>query len=284
MGKISRRKFILNTFYAGISTCAGLAGYSFFVEPNWLRVTEYTLKSHKWPNGKPPLKIAVIADLHVGCPSVNLATLKTIVDKTNTLNADCILILGDYLISVVLLGKKIKPEPIAEILAGLKAPLGVYSVLGNHDWWEDGQGMWNALERVGIKVLENDALPVKRAEGDIFWIAGLADDTTRTPDIHATLQKIETDDPVILMTHDPATFVKSSERPVVTLAGHTHGGQIAPPFWGPIVIPGRAPIKYAYGHIVENNCDLIVSCGIGTSILPVRFNRRPELIHLTISS
>lgn len=199
------------------------------------------------------------------------------------MNADCILLLGDFLIRNVLLGSKVSPETIAQILSKLKAPLGVYAVLGNHDWWQDGEGMWRALEKAGIKVLENDAVLLKRQGGD-FWIAGLADDTTRDPDYPKILTKIQTDDPVILMTHDPATFLESDDRPVVTLAGHTHGGQVAAPFWGAIVIPGRSPLRYAYGHIVENGRDLIVSCGIGTSILPVRFNRRPELIDLTISS
>lgn len=281
---ISRRKFIGHTLKAGFLGALGTLGYASVIEPNWLRVVSYDLQSKKWPSGKPPLKIAIAADLHVGCPSVTLSTLENIVKQLNAMNADCILLLGDFVIQGVLLGKQVQAEPIAEILAGLSAPLGVYSVLGNHDWWLDGHAIWAALEKAGIKVLENDAVLVERAKDDKFWIAGLADDTTRNPDIDVTLKKVVTDDPVILMTHDPATFLNTSQKPVVTLAGHTHGGQLAAPFWGAIVIPGKAPLRYACGHITENNCDLIVSCGIGTSVLPVRFNRRPELISLTISS
>ena len=132
-------------------------------------------------------------------------------------------------------------------------------------------------------VLENEAIAVKRPGGD-FWVAGLADDTARVPDLHKTLADVTDDLPVLMLSHDPATFLEMSERPVVTVCGHTHGGQIAVPFVGPVVIPGRAPMKYAYGHITENNRDLIVTAGLGTSILPVRFNRRPEVIELTIQT
>lgn len=191
--------------------------------------------------------------------------------------------LGDFLIQGVLLGEYTPPEPIAEVLSKLKAPLGVFAVLGNHDWWRDGTGMWKALESKGIVVLENNAVLIERSGEKPFWIGGLADDTTRTPDISKTLNKITTDDPVIMLSHDPAPFLEMPERPVVTLAGHTHGGQVAIPVIGPLVIPGRAPIRYAYGHIIEDSKDLIVSSGIGTSILPVRFNQRPELINLTVS-
>ena len=143
--------------------------------------------------------------------------------------------------------------------------------------------MWAALESAGIKVLENNVIKVKRSQGDI-WIAGLADDTTRKPDVLNTLEQVTDDLPVIMLTHDPATFLEMTDRPVVTLAGHTHGGQIAFPLVGPLVIPGRAPMKYAYGHVNESERHLIVTSGLGTSILPVRFGRRPEIIKLTVKA
>ncbi|MCC7305605.1 MAG: metallophosphoesterase [Alphaproteobacteria bacterium] len=278
-----RRRFLKTFLGAGVLAGIGGGSYSFFVEPYLRKIKEYHLASPKWPAAHAPLKLAVASDFHVGCPSVDLNTLSAIVEELNALQADAILLLGDYLIAGVLLGKYVGPEPIAEIFSNLKAPLGVYSVLGNHDWWKDGKGMWRALENAGIKVLENDAVRVERPGHGAFWIAGLADDSTRTPDIQKTLQRTGTDDPVIMMSHDPAPFLEMTERPVVTLAGHTHGGQVSFPFIGPLVIPGRAPLRYAYGHIKEESKDMIVSCGIGTSILPVRFNRRPEVICLTIT-
>lgn len=281
---LTRRQFLGRSILAGMMAALGTGVYSFVGEPFWRRTKTYVLNSPKWPATHEPLKLAIASDLHVGCPSVNLETLKKIVSDLNAMKADIILLLGDYLIADVALGKYVDPEPIAEILGDLNAPLGVFSVLGNHDWWKDGTGMWKALEKAGIKVLENDAVLIERPDTRPFWLAGLADDTTRNPDIPKTLSKVTTTDPVILMSHDPAPFLEMGDRPVVTLAGHTHGGQIAVPFIGALVIPGRAPLRYCYGHIVEDNQDMIVSCGIGTSILPVRFNRRPELIHLTVGT
>jgi len=279
MTRFSRRdllKFSALTAFAG-------GGYSFLVEPSWMRLRTYDLKSSKWPAEFGSLTIAFASDFHVGCPSVGLEETDAIVQKLNALNADIIILGGDYLVSGLLLGRYVQPHLIAPILGQLKAPLGVYAVLGNHDWYKDGQGMWDALEKNGIKVLENSALKVVRDQGS-FWIAGLADDETRTPDLDKTMAQIDNDAPVIMVAHDPASFIDMNDRPVVTLCGHTHGGQVVIPYVTALVIPGRAPLKYAYGHVAEQGRDLIISSGLGTSILPVRFGRRPEIVKITIEN
>lgn len=273
--KLTRRRFL------SLSASGVLGGYSFLLEPRWLRIKHYDLPSKKWPKGAKPLRAVFISDLHVGCPSVQLKVVEDIVEQANALAPDIIFLGGDYLIRTVLLGVYVKPQPIADVLKNLKAPLGVYSVLGNHDWWDDGPGMGKALEGAGITVLENDAVKVSK-EGHEFWVAGMADDTTRDPDFNRTMESVTDDAPVILLAHDPASFLETGDRPVVTLCGHTHGGQVTIPFVSPIVIPGRAPLRYAYGHITEEGRDLIVTGGVGTSILPVRFGRRPEIVLLTI--
>lgn len=276
--KIGRRQFLS---LLGLGAAGG--GYSFLIEPSWLRVREYTIRTPKWPKDAKPLRIAFASDFHVGCPSVGLEEMAHIVEKINALKADIIFLGGDYLIQGVLLGRYIQPAPIAEALSKLKAPLGVFSVLGNHDWWKDGDGMWKALERAGINVLENNAIKISN-EDFSFWIAGIADDTTRKPDYTQTMTFIKDQSPIIMLAHDPASFLDVDDRPVLTLCGHTHGGQITIPYISPIVIPGRAPLKYAYGHIEENGRDMIVTSGIGTSILPVRFGRRPEIVSINLMS
>ena len=275
--KISRRDFIKYS----VAIPVGL--YSFLIETRWLRTQRYTLLSPKWPKEAKPLKIAYAADMHVGCPSVNLRDLRKIVNDLNALNADIIMLGGDFLMRTVLLGTYTKPMPIADILADLKAPLGVYSVLGNHDWWNDGPGMWEALEKANIRVLENAALKIEK-DGHGFWVAGMADDMTRNPDYTKTINAVTDDSPVIMLAHDPASFLEIKDRPVVTICGHTHGGQVTIPYVTPIIIPGRAPLKYAYGHIHEQGRDMIVSSGIGTSVLPVRFGRRPEIVLINLEA
>lgn len=286
---ISRREFLKKS--ALVLAFAGVAGAvdSLLIQPNWIRNREYELVTSKWPKEMGPLTIAIAADLHVGCPSISLETIDKISKRLNEMNADMILLLGDFLTArgkngLVVGGEYVPPEPIAEKLAQLHAPLGVHAVLGNHDWICDGKGMWKALEKSGIYVQENSAVHIV-APDKSFWLAGLADDTTRTPDLRKTFNQVTNGDPVISMMHDPGTFLDRNGRSVVSLAGHTHGGQVSLPIIGAPVRPvGRSPRHYAYGHIVEGGEDLIVTSGLGTSMLPVRFgvDAMPELVKLTI--
>lgn len=284
---MSRRKFIKVTALTAAFTAVAGPAYALKIEPSLLRHKTYTLRSAKWPAAMPPLRAVMAADMHVGCPSVSLDRLKDIVAAINALKPDIIFLPGDFLNRKVTRpltqGDNVPPEQIAEVLKGLKAPLGVFATLGNHDWITNGPRMWQALEQAGIRVLENDAAHVKSPRHD-FWVAGLADDTTRKPDWQKTAQKITTDAPVILLSHDPATFLERQKRPVVMLCGHTHGGQVNIPilsdcFGKPHT---RAPKRYYYGHVREDGCDLIVTSGIGTSRLPLRFNSPPELVRLNI--
>lgn len=281
---VTRRQFLLSVVKFSALGGLLLGGYVTGIEPNWIRRTHYDLVSPKWPKGYAPLNLAIAADFHVGCPSVNLKRTRNVVERLNALNPDMTLLVGDYLVKGVVGGTYVHPGPIADVLGGLRAKYGVYAVLGNHDWWKDGPGMWDALERNGIRVFENGAMKVRRPDlsGQDLWIAGLADDSTRTPDIPATMAQITDDDPVIMMSHDPAPFLEMTDRPVVTVAGHTHGGQVRVPFMPPVFMAGRGPRRFAYGHIHEKNRDLVVTSGIGTSILPVRFNMLPEIVTMTV--
>ncbi len=254
-----------------------------FAETLRQRTRHHTLVTNKWPANFKPLTIAAVGDLHVGCPAVNLERTHHIVDQLNAMNADMIVLLGDYLCSSEPGSTYVPPKPIAEELGRLRAPHGVYAVLGNHDWYNDGKGMWHALEAANITVLENKSVPVI-IDGKKIWVAGLADDITRKPNLTHALHNVPHHEPVIVLSHDPATFLETTAQPVVTISGHTHGGQVAMPFTGPIMISGRAPLRYAYGHIHENGNDLIVTSGVGTSALPVRAFAEPEIMHVTVQS
>lgn len=266
---------------------AGACGlYGLAPEPFPIRHTYYDLISAKWPATHAPLHIAIATDLHVGCKSVTLQKVEEIVTRLNRLRADVILLPGDFLVSTSLQGRYVPPAPIAERLGKLRAPCGVYAVLGNHDWYEDGPELWRRLEEQGIRVLENNAVKVVRPyfPRQDFWVAGLADDTTRKPCLKQAFSGVTTNDPVVLMCHDPGTFLDVDQRPVVTVCGHTHGGQLMFPGRKLLQkLPGRAPWAYAYGHIQEDGRDLIVSSGIGTSSLPLRFNCPAEFVSLRIS-
>ncbi len=257
-----------------------LAAWSFLVEPRHLTVRRLSVQSTKWPQLTKPVKVAVITDLHVGCPHLDLKVLETIVERTNRLEADVVILLGDFLIRGVLFGSFIPPRPVAERLGGLRAPHGVISVLGNHDWWYDGYRIWQELERAGITVLENDAHPID-LDGCPIWFAGLADASTRSPDVPLALAGVPEGDPLIILSHDPQVFPDIPRRAVLTLAGQTHGGQINLPFFNPLVTPGH-PMEHASGVVRLDGKRMYVSTGIGTSVVAARFNVPPEIVLVTV--
>ncbi|MDT5262116.1 MAG: uncharacterized protein QOC61_1120, partial [Acidobacteriota bacterium] len=140
-----------------------------------------------------------------------------------------------------------------------------------------------ALQGAGIVVLENRAVRVERG-GRGFWLAGVADLWTRTPDIAGTLRQVEGDDPVLLITHNPDIFPDVPPRVSLTIAGHTHGGQVNLPFIGRPVVPSKFKQRYAMGHVVEGGRHLFVSGGVGTSIVPIRFRVPPEIVILKLEA
>ncbi|WP_284163473.1 metallophosphoesterase [Frigidibacter sp. SD6-1] len=295
---ITRRtllKGLLGTVLAGLF----VAAYGFFIEPALrLRVRRWSLSPVGWRGA--PLKVAILADLHMGEPFVSLARLERIVARTNALGADMIVVLGDLAAGHHFVTAKIPVAETARVLAGLKAPLGVHAILGNHDWWDDrgaqrrGHGPTIAgteLEAAGIPVLSNRAVRIAREGGD-FWLAGLEDQLAigigrgqfrGLDDLDGTLAQVTDDAPVILLAHEPDIFPKVPGRVCLTLSGHTHGGQVRFFGWSPVV-PSRYGNRYAYGHVREDGRDLVVSGGIGCSILPVRFGAMPEITLVEVSS
>jgi Predicted phosphohydrolases len=257
-----------------------LVFWGFFIEPNLLIVRHETIQISNWPTPLNDLKIAVLADIHAGGAFIDQDKLRLIVKRTNELNPDVIVILGDF-ISGGRGGTKMEPEVFAPILKDFKAPEGVYAVLGNHDWWYGGNRVRGALEANGIRVLEDEVLPVN-VRGATFWFAGLADLWTRPQHIAATIDSIPVDQTIIALTHNPDIFPQLPHRVPLLLAAHTHGGQVSLPFIGPVIEPSNYGQRYVRGHVVEEGHHLFVTSGIGTSIIPVRFRVTPEIVLLTV--
>ena len=233
---------------------------------------------------KDDLRIAVISDLHIGSPHVGLDKLRKIVERTNAENPALIVLLGDFVIGGprtssqgVRGGDFVEPEMTARELKELHAPLGVFAVLGNHDWWYDGERVGKALTDVGIPVLENRAVHIGH-----LWLGGIADFWTREPDVAGTLRQVDGDDPVVLITHNPDIFPDVPARVGLTIGAHTHGGQVHLPVIGTLVTTSRH--GYNAGEFVEQGRHLFVTTGIGTSILPVRLGVPPEIVILTLAA
>jgi len=198
------------------------------------------------------------------------------VKRTNAARPDLVLVAGDLVIQDVMGGRFVPPEEIAAVLSGLRAPLGVYAVLGNHDRWLDGRRVIAALSRVGIPALEDRAVAISRG-GPPFWLVGVSDYWTAPHDVRRALAQVTDGAPVLVFTHNPDLFPQIPSRVSLTLAGHTHGGQVYFPLLGRLVVPSRFGERYAIGHVVENGRHLFVTAGVGTSIVPVRFLVPPEI-------
>jgi uncharacterized protein len=281
---LSKRKKRITLIIAGalLLGCLSLVVWAFVIEPDSLVVNEVAIKLPRWPPAFAGLKIAVVADLHVGSPHVDVYKLQQVVKTINGQNPDLILIAGDFVIQDVIGGHFVEPEVIADELKDLHARLGVFAVLGNHDWWYDGERVMRALNGVGIRVLENGVARIEQ-DGQSLWLVGLADLWTRRPDIRGTLQQVSDDGPVIVLTHNPDIFPEIPLRVILTIAGHTHGGQVNLPFLGRRIVPSNYGERYAIGHIEEAGHHLFVTPGIGTSIIPVRFRVPPEISILTLA-
>jgi uncharacterized protein len=294
---LSRRHF-LRTFsglgVAGVSTVA----YGFSEPELQLQVTRYQISPPQWPADF-NLKIAVIADVHACDPWMSLERIQTIVDHTNTLGADITVLLGDYVAGHRHVTRFIPADEWAAVLAGLRAPLGVHAILGNHDYWDDrtvqreGVGTTiarRALEAAGIPVYENDVQRLSK-DGRPFWLAGLGDQLAYAisrrygivrrigvDDLGATLNKVTDDAPVVLLAHEPDVARRVPSRVALQLSGHTHGGQVRLMGWSPIAPSGQ---RLTYGHI-RMNCDVVVSGGLGCSIIPFRIGVPPEIVQVTL--
>lgn len=259
-----------------------------------LQVVRYRPDPPRWPAAQ-RLRIAMLADIHAGGRYMPIARVRDIVAETNALEPDLVMLLGDYSTSGGLHGPGVTVDDCLDALAGLRAPLGVHSVLGNHDWWDDAQVQRTrsgrpyvqaALAQAGLGPLQNEARRLRTPDGPV-WIAGLGDQLAYplgnrrflgTHNLPRTLAPLAVDPaPAILLAHEPDIFPAVPERVALTLCGHTHGGQVRLLGWSPIV-PSRFGNRYAYGHVTERGRDLIVSGGLGTSVLPLRFGAPPEIV------
>jgi uncharacterized protein len=260
-----------------------LALWAFVIEPNRLVINEQTIHLANWPGSIDELRITAISDIHAGSPFMDEDKLRDVVALTNQTNPDLIVLLGDFMVRDTWHSTTIEPEVIAEALKGLQARMGVYAVLGNHDHWYDASRVRAALEKSGIKVLENEVARLEKNKQTI-WLVGLADAWTGRDDIAGTSRRVVAEQPVITLTHNPDILPRLPSIFHLTLAGHTHGGQVNLPFLGRRVVPSEFGQRYAAGHILEDGKHLFVTTGIGTSVFPIRFRVPPEIAVLTIKA
>jgi uncharacterized protein len=264
-----------------IGAAGAAAAWAGWIEPRRLTTVRRTLELPLWPARLDGLRLGILTDLHAGAPHAGREPIARAVERLNAERPDVMLLLGDFVDAHPLWRGRLVPDVVAGILARLHAPLGTFAVLGNHDWKATGGGMWAALWRARVPVLENEAVRLATPGGPLH-VAGLADLRCRRADTVRALADVPPSEPVMLLSHDPDVFPYVPDRVALTLAGHTHGGQVAIPLLRRPAIPSTYGERYARGHVVEDGRHLYVSSGLGTSGLPLRLLAPPEIVVLEL--
>ena len=269
-----------------VTAAWGLGIRAFLWEPETLVVRRVEVVSPMWKGE--PLRVGVLSDIHGAGPHMSVARIESIVAELNAERPDIVLLLGDFAPGHVPASERSADERAAVMetlppLAKLRAPLGVWSVLGNHDWWNDGEAIEKGLEAVGVKVLENERVRIERPRGAL-WLGGLADyESLRAkPSYGETLADLEGDDPVVVMSHWPDVFAAAPDRVAITFAGHSHCGQVNLPVFGRLMHASAGSEKWPCGLYSNGQGRLYVSGGVGVSLVPVRFLQPPEIAVVTL--
>lgn len=277
---ISRRKF-LGMAAAGAAAALGADG--FLVEPDLPKVVRQEIALRRWPERMDGFTIALLSDFHYD-PYFSVHPIRAAVGMVNELRPDLIVLTGDF-VSISLFGNSVASaadaDPCAQLLRQMRAPHGLWAVMGNHDAGTDVNRVIGALRDSGIHVLRNQSAPIEK-DGSRFWLGGVDDVLERTADLSATLHGISSDEATVLLAHEPdyADYV-ASHLVDLQLSGHSHGGQMRIPFLPPLYLPELAR-KYVAGRYQIRELALYTNRGIGTVEIPVRLNCPPEITLLTL--
>lgn len=223
--------------------------------------------------GSPPLRIVVMSDLHVSGPDMPPSRLQRIVSQVNALNPDYVMIAGDLISDRRLATRHYSLAEAITPLAALKPRYGTIAVLGNHDHWRDADEARKQLRKAKAVVLANAAVRIGP-----LTVGGLDDDFTRRADPAATVAAMrDLGPPYVVVSHSPDPFPDLPADIPLVLAGHTHCGQVRYPWGGTPATMSRYGDRYACGRIDEGGRTLVVTAGLGVSVLPFRFGTRPDV-------
>ena len=270
-----------------------LVGYAYFIEPRQLVIVEETLAVPNWDPELDGFRVVAISDIHAGSNYAPLERLRLVVEKANEQNADLIVLLGDY-VSELNRGRnrnaaegedgtqlKIRANEIADALQAFTAKHGVYAVIGNHDWYHNSAKIRRELERVGIGVLDNEVKEIRVGEKSLrLW--GIEDlwKNRRVPT--DAYDRLPEKGNVIAITHNPDSLLAAPSGISIMFAGHSHGGQINFPVFGPF-----APFndgRFMDGHAEVDGKHVYVTSGVGTSVIPLRWRVPPEIAVITLNA
>jgi predicted MPP superfamily phosphohydrolase len=266
-------------FYFGIYAVGlAIAAYGILVRRRF-----YTVKDVRVPIvGLDPklhgFKIAQLSDLHIGAVTPR-AWGERWVKSANARDPDITVVTGDMVTSGVDFH-----EEIADVVGALKAKLGVYVSMGNHDYFGEGEPLISLIRARGHSVLRNEGRVLER-DGARLYLAAIDDTWTKRDDMDKALKGRPDGVPVVLLAHDPERFLAAAKRDVaLTLSGHTHGGQIAVPFLAKWLSLSRLTHTFHLGLYTVGNATLYVHPGLGTTGPPIRLGVAPAVVILTLEA
>ena len=260
-----------------------LGADALLLAPNFPQVISREIALRRWPASLDGFTIALLSDFHYD-PYFSIHPIKAAISMVNDLRPDLIALTGDF-VSMPWLRENADAaaaaEPCANLLKDLKAPHGLWAVLGNHDCFTDPDRVTRALEGAKIPVLSNRSVAIER-NGARFWLSGVHDVIAKGADLDAALHDVPKDEAVVLLAHEPDYADHVARYPVdLQLSGHSHGGQVRLPFVGALYLPELAR-KYVLGLYKIGELTLYTNAGLGTVQVPVRLNCAPEITMLTI--
>ena len=245
--------------------------YSRYIEPYNLTIHEYKIKNSLLPKNFDGLKIVHFSDVHYG-RTVDKKYLDKIVEKINNQNPDIVIFTGDFLDKDVKINDK-ELEDVKKSLSKIKSKIGNYAVNGNHDMADINT--FNNIMDSNFTILNNEEELIYFEDDTPISLVGLTD-LSETKIDYSVFDK-ENKYFRIVLAHEPDTLENIKNNDInVMLAGHSHGGQVRFPFIGPIIIPTGAK-KYYNFYYKEDETELFVSNGIGTSTINFRFLSRPSI-------
>jgi hypothetical protein len=270
-----------------VTVLSYLGGFTFMLalrpRPSDVEVTDLEVRIAGLPPAFDGYRILHVSDIHGGSWLAR-ASVAAKLAPAISLAPDLVVFTGD------LAARSTAVDASASDLVDLRARDGKFAVLGNHDTWVGEELLANALAHAGFRVLANEHVALERG-GDTLYLAGVKDASyTRQDDLPAALRGIPDGAPVIVLTHSPDVVLKPTSvgadplRPALFLAGHTHGGQIVFPWFGPLYVPTRLGRRRMSGLIEVNGRQVFVNRGLGEVFLPLRLNCPPEIALITLRS
>ena len=285
----SRRQFLKATAAVAGAGSIGLASDGIAFEANDPRLVRLDVPLSRWPAALDGFTIAQLSDFHYD-EHFSAVPIRKAVAMVNDLKPDLIALTGDFVTIPVFSDYRHDAkqgadvaEPCAQALSRLRAPHGVFAILGNHDHDSDPERVISALAGQGIQMLRNASVPIETS-GARFWLTGVDDVLTGKPDLDASLKSVPRSEATVLLSHEPDYADQASHYPIdLQLSGHSHGGQIRLPLVGAIFLPDLAR-KYPWGLRRVGPLTLYTNIGLGTIRIAARHNCPPEVTLITLRS